>query len=464
MNEPLRANARSFGDRYLLFFCRIHPSSSRSGFSSANRHKHLLALILAISTALSAQYNALYFSQDGTLNALSYETIDVFDFSNDKTTTISEELFRPFGMAQLKDGNYIVADSGNSTVKILDKQGICLSSFGKTGNGDTDLMSPLGLALDSRENVIISDTGNNCIKVFDKAGKLLLKFGKRGYGESEFLNPFHVFTDREDNIYVVDPGNICVKKFNKEGKFLLKFSDGLKSVSDAAIDNEGNVFICDFKDRRVKIFSKTSAYLTFYLDDYYYQEPILIAISLTNDIAVTDKGKNRLEVMRKGKPVYTKQGYEDNRSGNLYSATVGKDKTIYATYFSSDYIFCYDGTGKFLRKFGGSGEAPGLFNQPRGIAVDSRGRVFLCDSFNKRIQYFSKEGLFLGELTPLDWPLQLTIDHEDYLYVSESGTSSIYKLRVPVPSGTGEIQENEHLSKTLPNQEKCQKCYNQSCN
>ncbi len=73
-----------------------------------------------------------------------------------------------------------------------------------------------------------------------------------------------------------------------------------------------------------------------------------------------------------------------------------------------------DGEGtakKFIGEFKVSGRAvqvnPGSdnnsFNNPTGLAVDGKGRVYVCDNFNNRIQIFSPEGKYLKTMK-LDRP------------------------------------------------------------
>jgi DNA-binding beta-propeller fold protein YncE len=50
-------------------------------------------------------------------------------------------------------------------------------------------------------------------------------------------------------------------------------------------------------------------------------------------------------------------------------------------------------TGKILSSFGrGVGHFPGQFDQPHGIAVDSRGNVYVAENRGKRIQKFKIVG------------------------------------------------------------------------
>ena len=52
--------------------------------------------------------------------------------------------------------------------------------------------------------------------------------------------------------------------------------------------------------------------------------------------------------------------------------------------------------GKFIKIIGGTkGNAPGQLQLPHGIAIDSKGRLLVADSDNKRISVFDKDGKFL---------------------------------------------------------------------
>jgi len=49
-------------------------------------------------------------------------------------------------------------------------------------------------------------------------------------------------------------------------------------------------------------------------------------------------------------------------------------------------------TGKILSSFGRAGHFPGQFDQAHGIAVDSKGNVYIAENRGKRIQKFKIVG------------------------------------------------------------------------
>ena len=58
--------------------------------------------------------------------------------------------------------------------------------------------------------------------------------------------------------------------------------------------------------------------------------------------------------------------------------------------------FASDGT--FVKAWGRTGDAPGEFRTLHAIAIDSRGRVFVADRANNRIQLFDQDGKHLASV------------------------------------------------------------------
>ena len=80
--------------------------------------------------------------------------------------------------------------------------------------------------------------------------------------------------------------------------------------------------------------------------------------------------------------------------------------------------FSRDGT--LLKIWGSKGTGPGEFGGLHAIAMDSRGRVFVGDRTNSRIQIFDSEGNFLEEWRQFGRPSGIFIDANDIMYVADS--------------------------------------------
>jgi sugar lactone lactonase YvrE len=76
--------------------------------------------------------------------------------------------------------------------------------------------------------------------------------------------------------------------------------------------------------------------------------------------------------------------------------------------------------GRFLMAWGKTGSGPGELNVPHAIAVDSRGRLFVADRANNRIQIFDQAGTFIDEWTQFGRPSGIAITSDDTIYVADS--------------------------------------------
>jgi sugar lactone lactonase YvrE len=81
--------------------------------------------------------------------------------------------------------------------------------------------------------------------------------------------------------------------------------------------------------------------------------------------------------------------------------------------------------GAFLKRFGKTGTGPGEFDQPHGLAFDSRGRLFVADRNNNRIQIFDRDGNFIEQWTQFSRPSGIFIDKRDTIYVADSESGSV---------------------------------------
>ena len=87
-------------------------------------------------------------------------------------------------------------------------------------------------------------------------------------------------------------------------------------------------------------------------------------------------------------------------------------------------IVKYTKDGKFITTWGKPGTAPGEFNVPHGIAFDSKGRLFVADRANNRLQIFDQDGKFLEEWKQFSRLSGIYIDKNDVLYGADSESNT----------------------------------------
>ena len=98
----------------------------------------------------------------------------------------------------------------------------------------------------------------------------------------------------------------------------------------------------------------------------YYLQRLFREIEETVNLAVLD-GKEILYLIRikKGEDILP------------FDLQIGSKLSVHCT-----------SMGKILMAFGQEGSAPGEFWMPRGVFIDQNDRIFIADSYNKRIQVF----------------------------------------------------------------------------
>ena len=90
----------------------------------------------------------------------------------------------------------------------------------------------------------------------------------------------------------------------------------------------------------------------------------------------------------------------------------------------------FDRNGKFIKETGKRGNAPGEFIQPHALAFDSKGRLFVADRSNNRIQIFDQDlNLLESGWEQYSRISGLWIDKNDVLYAADSESGSIEPKR-----------------------------------
>jgi hypothetical protein len=88
--------------------------------------------------------------------------------------------------------------------------------------------------------------------------------------------------------------------------------------------------------------------------------------------------------------------------------------------YGNNRIVHFDASGKFVKAWGTMGTAPGEFSLPHAIALDSKGRLYVADRNNARVQVFDQKGELLSEWRNIVVPWGFWVTGQDEVWICGS--------------------------------------------
>jgi sugar lactone lactonase YvrE len=298
----------------------------------------------------------------------------------------------PSGVTSDSSGNVYVGDSRNNTIRKVTSEGVVTTLAGLAGTaGSADgtgsaarFNNPIGVATDSSGNIYVADFGNSTIRKITSAGVVTTLAGLAGSPGSadgtasaaRFNAPQRVATDSVGNVYVADTGNQTIRKITAIGAVttLAGLPESRGSVDGSgsaarfndpigvATDSSGNVYVADYSSSTIRRITPAGVVMTLAglagsvgNEDgtgsaARFFSPVGLATDSSGNVYVADSRNSTIRKISPGGSVITVAGLPETR-GSL------------------------DGTGSTAR-----------FNEPRGVATDSRGNVYVADTGNNAIR------------------------------------------------------------------------------
>lgn len=385
----------------------------------------------------------------------------------------------PFGIAVDHLGQLYIADYDNHLVQVVRPDGTELRRIGRWGSGPGQFSSPRGLALDRGSNLYVTD-GSARVQVFNPQGALLRSWGSAGSAPGQFNSVADIAIDRGDQVYVLEAGNARVQVFDTQGSFLRMWGTSgsgpgqFQRPTGIAIGPDGTVAVLDAELHVLQMFSAEGQLIrrwpVFGSDMNEY--PVDLTIDRNGDVYVLDGQQSRVYVYDyAGIVLWTVGGYGRDEPGMLFfprAIAVSADDRLYVadSYNRRIQILRLDGTLQQIIPT----VVGGQLRMPRDVAIDSRNDVYVVDTDNDLIQVFDAQGVFqrMWGWGAASWapghvrrPQGLAIDRSDRIYVADGDNHRIQVfdtqgsfLRSWGSYGTGSGQLHTPMSVALgPNDE-----------
>lgn len=392
---------------------------------------------------------------DGTISTIAGDELRGYNGDGGSPTDSTASLNAPEDVAVGSDGTIYIADTGNALVRaisggvinfiagnVMNSNGINISLPGFSGDGGlanrASLSAPSALVVDSSKNVYIVDAGNDRIRMITAktqnintiAGTGTVGFSGDGAAATtaNLGTPSGIAVDSQGNLYLADSGNLRVRKFTVGGNINTVAGNGKVSYSGdggpataaqmngplgVGIDKGGNLYVSDSRNQVVRQVAKSGTISS--IGSGSFVLPQGVAVDSAGDVFVADLQGN---VVRR----------------------IGTDGSF--TTFAGNGTQGYSGDG---------GPATGAeLNAPIAVAVDSHDNVYIAEFSNSRIrkvaaadgtistiagngnQGYSGDGGPAVEAS-LNGPRGIAVDAAGNVYIADTANS---RIREVTPNGT----------------------------
>ncbi len=193
--------------------------------------------------------------------------------------------------------------------------------------------------------------------------------------------------DSKGRVYA-PAGKDSVVVFSADGKILDTWGSGFEGKHGLRIFDD-KVWVTELKDHVVR--------------QYTLDGELLMTLGTEGVSGVGEKEFNRPSDVAIGPngDIYVSDGYINTR----------------VMRFSAD--------GAFKQSWGTKGKGPGEFDLVHNIVIDKKGRVYVADRNNNRVQIFDADGKFLDEWTHLGKPYGLYVDEMTRVYVADGESNNV---------------------------------------
>ena len=400
----------------------------------------------------------LTIADDGVIYVTSEDGGTLLKVKGDQIDVISlvPEIFRDpdlGGVDLTADGRLVVINRGSGQVAVIGEDLQMDSLFSESGDDAGELRDPRAVAVSVNDTIYVGDRKNKQISVFNQQGLFLHSFGKHGSGGQDLLRPTHVSIDADENVYVLEgPDRLSI--FGRHGDLVARFESSelvdilgdRPEMSALTTDHDGNIYIGNYVDNRISIIDwrqrkAITAFGSLGQGPAQYLDITYLSVNSLGQLAVLDKKNAKVEVFQleitsstlptvrdllvhgvtieadcealyafvEGKSLCKKpkgQGIfilgADGSEQAQFAASVKKPGAMHVgensvAILEKNKLHAFSHAGDNLFTIGRYGTSGGGFKDPGDVFIQG-GLYYVSDTGNNRVQIFSGQGQYLGEV------------------------------------------------------------------
>ncbi len=264
---------------------------------------------------------------------------------------------------------------------------------------------PMGVATNAAgDRIYVGETaGDHTARVLDGQGNELAKMLPPTSTGTEHVPVYLAVSPLTAEVYVSDRPTGAIYIYDASGVYQRSFTPVLDVKGwqplGLAFDAAGNLYVTDVGDspQRIRVFDPAGKEIRTLGADASLDFPNGIAVDAAGDVYVSDSNNGRLLVFGPEGTVVAQvgRGVGEGNLGLPRGLAVDGENRLYIADSTGQRVLVYgtykpgEGQLAFLGSFGAEGTVNGAFEYPNAIAVDGRGRLYIADSINDRVQLWS---------------------------------------------------------------------------
>ncbi|CAF1363299.1 unnamed protein product [Adineta steineri] len=288
------------------------------------------------------------------------------------------------------------------------QDGITIAGSKRWGTSLNHLNFPSGLYVDDDETVFICDYSNNRVvqwKDGAKIGEVVIGEGAQEDRTDRLRNPKDIVYEKAtDSFIIADEGNARIARWSRKNDSGIKTIISDVVASSIAMDDEGNLYVCDFERHEVKRWKIGESSGTIVAGGHgkgtrmkQLSHPTCIVVDKDQSVYVSDWGNHRIVKWEKGatKGIFvagTHTYHTDPKAlADPFGLIVDKSGTIYVCDWGRHHIVRWESgapEGRVIIGEGSMGNGANQLYHPIALALDKKGNFYVSDYSNNRVQKF----------------------------------------------------------------------------